>query len=208
MEDLELVLLNKNYSSWSMRPWVVLAHLGVPFTETVLLGHEPEVVARMHAASPTGKVPVLRHGARTVWESLAIMEYLAELFPGRKLWPEDGGDRALARSLAAEMHAGFVELRHNCTMNVVLRTKRPIDPATARDVARLDAIFSSSKGPFLCGDFGIVDAMFAPVATRIRSYGIEMSAAAAAYVADLLAAPPVARFCEEAEREAVPVDDF
>jgi glutathione S-transferase len=208
MPDLDLIILNKNYSSWSMRPWVLLTHLGVPFRETIIYGHEEGAEERLRAASPTSRVPVLRHGTRTIWESIAIAEYLAELHPNASLWPEDPGARAEARSLSAEMHAGFTEIRRNCTMNVVLRTKRPIDPATQRDVTRLDAIFRetraryASEGPYLMGAFGIVDAMFAPIATRFRSYGIEASPEAQAYLDTLLAHPAVARFCEEAEREA------
>lgn len=203
--DYELLMLDKNYSSWSMRPWVVLAHLGVPFRETVILGHKQDAPTRLRAVSPTGRLPVLRHDGLVVWESIAILEYLAEQHPDAGLWPRDRRLRAEARALAAEMHAGFVDLRTNCTMNVVLRTKRTLDAATARDVARLDTIFRErhgKHGPFLLGEFGIVDAMFAPVATRFRTYGIEVSPEARAYVDALLAHPAVARFCEEAAREA------
>jgi glutathione S-transferase len=208
MHDLTLVILNKNYSSWSMRPWVLLAHLGVPFTESMILGHEADAPERMRAVSPTAKMPVLLHDGLTVWESLAIAEYLAELHPDAELWPSDRVKRAEARAVAAEMHAGFVDLRTNCTMNVVLRTKRPLDAATRRDVDRIDAIFTdlrarhAADGPYLMGRFGIVDAMFAPVATRFRSYGIDVSPEAQAYVDTLLAHPAVSRFCDEAAREA------
>jgi len=180
VSDLALLIGNKNYSSWSLRPWLALRQSGIPFEETrVPMNTEafPMVVARW---SPAGRVPVLRHGTRCVWDSIAICEYLAETFPDRKLWPRDSGERALARSVSAEMHSSFQSLRSQMPMNVRAAGRRvPSTPELEKDVARVKALWSdcrkaaSVRGPFLFGEFSVADAMYAPVAFRFATYGID-----------------------------------
>lgn len=188
-----LYIANKNYSSWSLRPWVLMKHLGLPFEE-VLIPFEPgHDGVQFRAVSPNGKVPCLVDGDTVVWESLAIIEYLAERHPG--VWPADPQARAWARCAAAEMHAGFQTLRNICTMNCGLRVRLPaIVPALARDVARIDALWSQGLqrfgGPFLAGaSFTAVDAFFAPVVFRVLGYGLSLSAPAQAWVARMLELP-------------------
>ena len=177
---MEILIGDKVWSSWSMRPWLALKRTGAPFTEVPIRLHalttHDEAVA---AGSPSGLVPVLKDGEAIVWDSLAICEYLAEKFPAAKLWPADPLARALGRSAAAEMHSGFHSLRGECSMDLSLRTTLSIAPATADDVRRVVALWSSLLtrfgGPFLIGDWSIADAFFTPVATRFRSYGVRLS---------------------------------
>ncbi|MFO1425498.1 MAG: glutathione S-transferase [Steroidobacteraceae bacterium] len=188
----QLFIANKNYSSWSLRPWVLMRERGIAFEEVL----RPFVEGGSHAAfvafSPTGKVPCLHDGATVVWDSLAIAEYLAERHAG--IWPADPATRAWARSAAAEMHSGFGALRTHCGMNCGLRVRlhEPRPAALAADIARVDALWSEGLrrfgGPFLAGSaFGAADAFFAPVAFRAQTYGIALSAPAAAYAQRLLA---------------------
>ena len=196
---MEILIGDKVWSSWSMRPWLALKRTGAPFTEVPIRLHalttHDEAVA---AGSPSGLVPVLKDGEATVWDSLAICEYLAEKFPAAKLWPADPLARTLGRSAAAEMHSGFHSLRGECSMDLSLRTTLSIAPATADDVRRVVALWSSLLsrfgGPFLIGDWSIADAFFTPVATRIRSYGMRLSdygdlGPAGAYAERLLETP-------------------
>ena len=155
-----LVIGNKNYSSWSLRPWIAMRQAGIGFEEVLIPLDEPDTKARIAEYSPAGKVPVWTDGAATVWESLAILEHLAERFPGAGLWPEDPAARAAARSVAAEMHAGFHALREACPMNMRKRfAERDRGPAVARDVSRIDQIWRDCRGwfgaggPFLFGPF-------------------------------------------------------
>jgi glutathione S-transferase len=186
-----LHLANKNYSSWSLRAWVLMRELGLPFTERLLRFGDTGAWEAFRKISPSGKVPCLEDGATRVWESLAIVEYLAERHPA--VWPGDGAARAFARSAAAEMHAGFVELRNRCPMSCGVRIRlHEIPEALERDLARIEALWgeglSRFGGPFLAGTaFTAVDAFFAPVAFRVQSYGLALGAAAAAYAARLLA---------------------
>lgn len=185
-----LYIANKNYSSWSLRAWVLMRELGIPFTERLLRFGDSGAWDGFRRISPSGKVPCLEDGATRVWESLAIVEYLAERHPG--VWPADGAARAYARSAAAEMHAGFVELRNRCPMSCGVRIRlHEIPEVLVRDLARLEALWgdglSRFGGPFLAGRaFTAVDAFFAPVAFRIQSYGLALGAAAAAYASRLL----------------------
>jgi glutathione S-transferase len=187
----ELFIANKNYSSWSLRPWALLSELGIPFNETLLIFGEEAAWDSFRRVSPAGKVPCLRDGATVVWDSLAITEYLAERHAG--VWPADGVARAWARSAAAEMHSGFGELRHRCSMSVGVRVRlhaRP--PALDKELARLTALWGQGLerfgGPFLAGAaFTAVDAFFAPVAFRLQTYGLSLGDAADAYAARLRA---------------------
>ncbi|HEX8569110.1 MAG TPA: glutathione S-transferase family protein [Caulobacteraceae bacterium] len=175
---MELVIGDKNWSSWSMRPWLVLRRAGAEFTETVVRLNRPESPANLAVASPTAQVPVLKDGELTVWDSLAISEYAAERFPQARLWPEDPARRALGRAAAAEMHAGFRSLRGECPMDLIKREHRTLTPITQTDVRRVVRLWGDLRrryrdgGPFLTGEWSIADAFFTPVATRFRTYGI------------------------------------
>jgi glutathione S-transferase len=187
----DLYIANKNYSSWSLRPWVLMRELNIPFTEHLLpFGHSLSWDA-YRKISPSGKVPCLVDGGTVVWDSLSIVEYLAERHPG--VWPADAAARAWARSAAAEMHSGFTELRNRCSMSCgVLVRLAHFSPELMYDVARLNALWGDGLhrfgGPFLAGSaFTAVDAFFAPVAFRIRSYSLALELPAADYGARLLA---------------------
>jgi glutathione S-transferase len=186
MSTLTLVIGNKNYSSWSLRPWILLRHHGVPFDEIRIGLSLPGTTESLRPHSPTLKVPVLKDGTLTVWDSLAICEYVSEQYLGGKGWPRAVAERALARAFSAEMHSGFQGLRSQWPMNTRLQRKLPVDGAVKRDVERVCDIWEQclvkSGGPWLYGEFGIVDAMFAPVALRFHSYQPELPARAAAYV--------------------------
>jgi glutathione S-transferase len=203
---LRLFVGNQRYSSWSLRPWLCLEQSGLTFETVVLRFDDPQFKAKL--GGPTGKVPTLVDGALVVHESLAIGEYVAELAPAAGLWPDDASARAQARALATEMHAGFASLRSDCSMDVCREEAPgvwPISAATRADVARIDQIFREglerSGGPFLFGRFGVVDAMFAPVVTRILSYSLEVSPGARRYVEHVRALPAMARWYEAGVRE-------
>ncbi len=191
---LTLTIGNKNYSSWSLRPWIAMRMAGVSFEERLIPFHDLAAWARFRTAHPSGLVPLLEDGNAEVWDSLAIVEYLAETHPA--IWPGDRTARAFARSAAAEMHAGFTALRSTCGMNCGVRARiRDMPAAVTRDLARLSALWSTGidrfSGPFLAGSrFTAADAFFCPVAFRIQTYGLDLpDPAAAAYVARLLDVP-------------------
>ncbi len=197
---MELLIGDKVWSSWSMRPWLALERAGAPFEETLVPLRTADTDARIRAAgSPSGLVPVLKDGGLTIWDSLAICEYVAEKFPEAGLWPQDPAARALGRCAAAEMHAGFHSLRGELSMDLAKREKATIVPATEDDVRRVVALWNSLLtrfgGPFLTGPtWTIADAFFTPVATRLRSYGVLPSdygdaGAAGAYAERLLEQP-------------------
>lgn len=194
-----LHIANKNYSSWSLRPWVLMKMIGIPFEER-LHPFEASNYERFRAFSPSGRVPCLVDGAVTVWDSLAIAEYLAETNP--QVWPADREARAFARSAAAEMHSGFSALRETCSMSCGLRvTLHEVPPPLDADIARIDEVWSEGLarfgGPFLAGDaFSAADAFFCPVAFRIQTYGIALSAPSAAYAERLLALPAMVEWYE------------
>lgn len=173
-----LITANRNYSSWSLRPWLLMTALGIPFTDRIELFARPVNYAEFRAFSPTGQVPVLVDGDRTVWDSLGIVLYLAERHPG--VWPADVAARAFAKSAVCEMHGGFSALRNQCTMNVGVRVRKAThDAALARDVARIRELFAEGLdrfgGPWLAGAaFTAIDAFYAPVAFRVRSYGLDV----------------------------------
>jgi len=192
MNDLLLTMGNKNYSSWSLRPWVLMKHLGLPFEERVLQLDTAQFAQQIAALSPTRRVPILRHGALLVWDSLAICEYASELAGAG--WPEDREARAVARSACAEMHSGFEALRSQWPMNARATGRRtPPDAARAADIARIDQLWTDCRarfgvrGPWLFGDYSVADAMYAPVVLRFRSYGAQLGETAAAYVSTALA---------------------
>ena len=193
---LKLIVGNKNYSSWSLRPWIAMKVAGIAFEETVISLNAADFKAHVGPVSGTGKVPVLIDNDVRVWESLAILEYLAEKIPAAGLWPADARARSHARAVATEMHAGFQALRKNCPMNLWLPVKkRPQPDEVMADVRRIDALWSDCRarfgqsGPFLFGDFCAADAMYAPVASRLHTYGLEVSEVARAYRDAILALP-------------------
>jgi glutathione S-transferase len=191
IEMYQLYIANKNYSSWSVRPWVLMRELRIAFQEHLLRFGDTARWAGYRSISPAGKVPCLVDGDITVWDSLSIMEYLAEHEAG--VWPADAAARAYARSAAAEMHSGFPELRNRCSMTCGVRVRlKEHPPSLDHDLARLGELWQQGLtrfgGPFLAGPaFTAVDAFFAPVAFRVQTYGLSLDAEAAAYVARLLA---------------------
>ena len=203
---LTLVIGNKNYSSWSFRPWIAMKTAGIPFEEIVVSLEAKDFKARVGAYSGSGKVPVLIDDAVKVWESLAILEYLADKFPAKKLWPDDPAARAHARVVAAEMHAGFGALRQHCPMNMWRPvTSRGLPEEVSANVKRIEALWtdclSRSAGPFLFGAFGAADAMYAPVVSRFHTYGIAIAAQAQAYMARVMALPAWAEWRAAALKE-------
>jgi glutathione S-transferase len=193
---LTLVIGNKNYSSWSLRPWIAMRAADIAFEETVIPLYQGEYKAQLLATSPAGKVPILIDGDLRVWESLAILEHLAERFPALAIWPRDTLARSHARSAATEMHAGFTALRSRCPMNIRRAPKAiAMDEAVQRDVDRLVSLWREARGrfgaggPFLYGAFSAADAMYAPVVSRFASYAIGVGAAAESYMTSVMALP-------------------
>jgi len=193
---LHLIIGNKNYSSWSFRPWLAMKVAGIAFEETVISLDAPDFKTRVIASGGSGRVPVLIDGETCIWESLAIIEYLAEKFPTVGLWPREAQVRAHARAIACEMHAGFLPLRRRLPMNVwrpVL--PRALDDQAVANVARIEAIWSECRrrfgtaGPFLYGTFGAADAMYAPMVWRFHTYGVEVGPVAHAYMGAIMELP-------------------
>lgn len=196
MSALSLVIGNKNYSSWSLRPWLLLKQTGLEFEEVRVVLGAPDFAQLVRAFSPAGKVPALRHGALAVWDSLAICEYLNDAFPEIRAWPHAAEERAVARAVSAEMHSGFTALRGQMPMNVRAQGRRvKSTPELERDIARISELWrdcrgrNSSGGPFLFGEFSIADAMYAPVAFRFATYGVALGPVEAAYVESLRRLP-------------------
>ena len=211
---MQLYIGNKNYSSWSLRPWLLMRQAGIVFEEVKLrlsFSDGSPFKRAIATVAPTGKVPVLVDEGFAVWDTLAIAEYLAEKFPAKGLWPGPMRERARARSLCAEMHAGFSALRNNFPMNIeaslpeVGAQKMREAPEAQRDVARIVEMWSgqldASGGPFLFGAFGIVDAYFAPVCTRFRTYGLTLPEAPAAFARRVLALPAMQQWDHDARAE-------
>jgi glutathione S-transferase len=202
--SLTLFLGNKAYSSWSLRPWLLLRTLDIPFVEVVRPLYVEGSREKMLREAPTGKVPVLRDGEVAVWDSLAIVEYLAEKFPQKNVWPKEARDRAKARSLSAEMHSGFQAFRQAAPTNF-RRDKRSvpreIDDAARADLRRIEAIFSGARGPFLFDDFSAADAFFAPVVSRIDTYALPLAPLAQKYADAVLALPAFAEWRKGARAE-------
>ena len=208
MTDLTLVIGNKNYSSWSLRAWLVLKATGEPFREELIALDRPDTQDRIGAHGAGRTVPILHHGGRVVWESLAIAEYLAEFVPGARLWPADTAARAAARAVSAEMHAGFQSLCAHMPMNVRKRLPgKGRAPGVDEDIRRIVAIWEDSRrrygapGPFLFGEFGVADAMYAPVVSRFRTYEVELPETARAYADAVWSLPALAEWSAAARSE-------
>jgi glutathione S-transferase len=208
-----LVIGDKRFSSWSLRPWLALKLCGIPFAEERIRLRQPETKATILRHSPSGKVPALKAGHQVVWDSHSILEYLAEHHPETNLWPQNADARALARSISAEMHAGFATLRNDMPMDLLARLPSPTtSEALESDIRRVVSIWKETRaefgrgGPFLLGGFTAADAMYAPVATRFRTYGTDLAefgddGSAADYAATLLALPAMAEWTAGAEAE-------
>jgi glutathione S-transferase len=214
---LKLVIGNKNYSSWSMRPWLALRASNIAFEEIFipLYTDNPADKDRILSFTRSGKVPCLIDGDVAVWDSLSIIEYVAERFPEAKLWPEDRAARAHARSISAEMHSGFLPLRNECGMNLHRPIRGVTLSADARaNVARIDQVWSECRarhgksGPFLFGAFGAADAMFAPVVHRFRSYAVDVSPVAKAYMETMMALPAFAEWTKAGLAETLVIEKF
>lgn len=204
-----LLIGNKNYSSWSLRPWLAMQTAGIPFREEKLTLFSEAFAQRVGPVTPAGTVPVLLDGNFAVWDSLAICEYVAEQHPQARLWPENPKARARARSLAAQMHSGFTHLRNTLPMNVEADLPGIDIPAAARqDIARVQAIWQATRtefggGPYLFGEFSIADAFFAPVVSRFVTYSIETSSATRDYMEAVLTLPAMQQWVGEAKAEHV-----
>jgi glutathione S-transferase len=195
---MQLVIGNKNYSSWSLRPWLAMKVLGIAFDEIRIHLYGCGSKERILQHSPAGKVPILKDGATLVWDSLAILEYLAERYP--QLWPRERAERAKARSVSAEMHSGFAPLREHMSMNVRKRYPgKGRTPEVEKDIARISEIWADATGPFLFGEFTAADAMYAPVVLRFRTYGVE--GPSRRYMDAMLSLPAMREWIEAAERE-------
>lgn len=215
---MQLVIGNKNYSSWSFRPWIAMKALGIPFEEILIPFGSPlgnsDFKQRLAAYTPAGLVPVLIDGDTQVWETLAIMEYLADTFPDKGVWPADKKTRAQARALSSEMHAGFGSLRSECPMNIRRPIKeRALPDAAKANVARIDQMWSECRGkhggPFLFGSFCAADAMYAPVVARLNTYGLKVGPQASGYMDAMMALPAWTEWREGALKETwiVPEDE-
>jgi glutathione S-transferase len=214
---MKLVIGNKNYSSWSMRPWLAMRGCNIAFEEVFIPLYTDDKADkdRILSFSPAGKVPILIDGDIAVWDSLAIVEYLAERFPDAGLWPSDAAERAHARSVCAEMHSGFVPLRSVCAMNL----HRPVRAVALSDdaranVARIEQIWSecltryAARGPFLFGAFSAADAMFAPIVHRFRTYAVEVSPQAKAYMDTMWTFPAFAEWTRDGLAETIRIPRF
>jgi glutathione S-transferase len=208
MSVLALVIGNKAYSSWSLRPWLLLKQVGIEFEEIRVSLYAEDARQTLLQHSPSGKVPVLKDAGLTVWDSLAICEYLAEKHPQKQLWPAQTAARAHARAISAEMHSGFTNLRSQMPMNV-RRTfpDRARTPEVVAEIARIEAIWNACRmrhgahGPFLFGTFCIADAMYAPVVSRLRTYGVDLGGAAGQYAQTLHALPAMQEWIAAAHAE-------
>ena len=216
MARLHLIIANKNYSSWSLRPWLAMTMAGLDFDETMILLDTPVMKKQIAEHSKAGRLPILRHGKVTIWETLAILEYLAETFPQKNLWPETKAARAVARSVSNEMHAGFANLRNACPMNL-RRSPKPIllSDGTRADISRIEEIWRDCRhaygkgGKFLFGRFCNADAMFAPVVTRFETYAIPVAKDSRAYMDAVLATKAFQKWKSAALKETwvVPHDE-
>jgi glutathione S-transferase len=211
---MRLYIGNKVYSSWSLRPWMVMRAHGIAFEEYLLQLRAGDTADRIRSVSPSGKVPALVDGETLVWDSLAIMEYLADKFPDKAIWPRDVNARAHARCVSAEMHSGFQALRGQCQMTITKRFKASKrSPEVMADVARITALWTEARtrfgikatgadaGPFLYGSFTAADGMFAPVVARFHTYSIPVEAAALAYMAAVRTHPAYVAWVTDATKE-------
>ncbi len=208
MSNLQLVIGNRNYSSWSLRAWLALTKSGAAFDTLLLPLDTAEFRERIADYSPTGRVPVLLHGEHRIWDSLAIGEYANERFANGGLWPEDAASRGLGRAMAAEMHSGFADLRQKMPMNCRALDRRvPMDNALRADIERVQSAWSFAlshhreAGPWLLGRYSLADAMFAPVVLRFRTYGVEAPGEIGGYCRQVLDDPDLRQWIELAQRE-------
>lgn len=208
MTQFTLVIGNKNYSSWSLRPWLLLKQADVAFEEIRIPLYTPASREQLLQHSPSGKVPVLHHGSLTIWDSLAICEYIAELFPDRHLWPQSTAARAVARAVSAEMHAGFQPLRQHLSMDCRSRIPKSLLPEVQADVDRILNLWRTCRqefgtgGEFLFGSqFTIADAMYAPVVSRFITYGVALDPIAQSYVDTIWSLPALLEWRSAAEAE-------
>ena len=213
MAEFTIYIGNKNYSSWSLRGWLMLKHTGAAFEEVVIPLSEPSTRATILRHSPSGKVPALQHGDHLVWDSLAIGEYLAELYPPTRLWPEETKARSVARAVSAEMHAGFAPLRTHLPMN--MRSSFPdrgVTPEAQADINRITALWRDCRsrfgtgGEFLFGHFTIADAMYAPVVSRFRTYKIALEDEAQRYADAIWAQPALQEWLTAARNEPMIIE--
>lgn len=211
MDEMLLTMGNKNYSSWSLRPWLLMKHVGLEFAERVIPLDTPEFARDVASSSPTRRVPVVRHGALLVWDSLAICEYACEL-SGRG-WPVDREARAVARSACAEMHSGFSILRSQWPMNARATGRRTApSPERTAEIARIENLWADCRarfgagGPWLFGDYSVADAMYAPVVLRLRTYGATVRDTTAAYMAAVIADAPMVEWLAAAAAESWIID--
>lgn len=220
---LQLFIGNKNYSSWSMRPWVLIKQAGIPFEEILVrfdsFDAGSKFKTQMSRVSPTGKVPALVDGDLNLWDTLAIAEYVAEKYPEKNLWPKDAKARAIARSVCAEMHSGFASLRSHCGMNIeaslpdigalIWRDQAGVRADVQRLVEMWGGLLETHKGPMLFGEFSIADAYYAPVCSRITTYALPVPEPIKAYVDRVMALPGVQAWVKDAlaEDDFVPFDE-
>ncbi len=207
---LILTIGSKRWSSWSLRPWIALKQAAIPFEECLIPLRQPDTKTRILKESPSGKVPFLMDGDIIVWDSLAILDYIAARFPDAGLWPRDLGPLALARSISAEMHSGFAALRRELPMDIASRLPHPdLSDDAVDDIARVQAIWRDASarfgkdGPFLFGRFTNADAMFAPVASRFQTYGIALDPVCEAYVKTIMSLPAIAEWSQAASAESI-----
>ena len=202
---MKLIIGNKTYSSWSMRPWILMKHFEIPFEEILIKLDLPQTTEEIKKYSPTGKVPALIDNDLVIWESLAIMEYLYEKYPEKKMYPQDSKKRAIARSLASEMHAGFFQLREHLSFNIKKQFDHGDLSSAQNDIERIKAIWteqlSKSNGPFLFGDFSIADAMYAPVVGRFVTYKVPIEGSIESFVKSMMNLPALRSWYEGAYKE-------
>lgn len=213
---IKLIIGNKNYSSWSLRPWLALRYWNIPFEEILIPLYRPESKAAIFQYSPSGKVPVLLDGDTPIWDSLAILEWVAEQVAGRgtaeQCWPKDPTVRAIARSVSAEMHSGFLALRTQLSMDLKAQKSYVNTAELQQDIDRIQLIWYNCRnqfgqqadGPFLFGQFSIADAMYAPVVSRFRTYGVQLGSVPQAYADTIWALPAMQNWTAAAIGEAVP----
>ena len=215
MSNLKLVICNKRYSSWSLRPWFLLKQAGIPFQEVKIYLYKDDSDRKIRQYSAAGKVPILIDGELTVWESLAICEYIAEKFPKKKLWPDNLKARAVARSISHEMHAGFMNLRQHMPHNCAIKNPfKNIPPLVQKDISRIEELWIDCRskngkgGDFLFGEFSIADCMYAPVVNRFVTYDVQLGSVGEKYKEAVLSLPVLKEWIKEGQRETERIEAY